>query len=186
MVQRENQSDVDVHAFGDERFHRSHTIFRRDHLDHQIGPVSDARPSSLAEIKPGDQVRVLGNRGADGLSYAAERIVSGSFLQFAGTINFINLAAGELVVKDLGTKKNISVRISADSIIRRLPSTMAASLAASYRQNGGRGALREPGRGGASEDLGQALDHLPAMPVTELKSGTPSWCRAHQGRSQDG
>ena len=48
---------------------------------------SDARSSSLAEIKPGDQVRALGNRGADGLSYAAERIVSGSFLQFAGTIN---------------------------------------------------------------------------------------------------
>ena len=106
---------------------------------------SDARPSSLAEIKPGDQVRVLGNRGADGLSYAAERIISGSFLQFAGTINSINLQAGELVVKDLGTKKNISVRISADSILRRLPSTMAASLAARYRQNGGRGAVGEPG-----------------------------------------
>ena len=132
---------------------------------------SDARPSSLAEIKPGDQVRVLGNRGADGLSYAAERIVSGSFLQFAGTINSINLQAAELVVKDLGTKKNISVRISADSILRRLPSTMAASLAARYRQNGGRGAVGEPGLGGASEDLGQALDHLPAMPVTELKTG---------------
>jgi hypothetical protein len=142
---------------------------------------SDARPSSLVEIKPGDQVRLLGTRSADGLSYAAERIISGFFLQFAATISSTNLQAGELVVKDLATKKSVIVRINADSVLRRLPPPIAASLAARYRQNGGRGAGGEPGRGGASEDLGQALDHLPAMPVAELKTGDAIMLSSTQG-----
>ena len=40
---------------------------------------TDAKPSSLAEIKTGDQVRVLGNKNAEGDKVAAERIFSGTF-----------------------------------------------------------------------------------------------------------
>ena len=146
---------------------------------------SDARPSSLAEIKPGDQVRLLGKRNADGLSYAAERIISGSFLQFAATMSSINLAGCELVVKDLATKKN---RQCQDQ--RRLgsPETAAAdsgfacgAVPAERRSWGSRRA----GRGGASEDLGQALDHLPAWPVAELRTGDAIMLSSTQG-SQPG
>lgn len=122
---------------------------------HRYAPDSmrfaDARASSLAEIQVGDLVRVLGTRSPDGASYAAERIVSGAFRQFAGTIASLNLTGGELVVKDLATKKNVTVRINAETLLRRLPAQYKA--------------------GGASQELGQSLERMPAMPAAELKAG---------------
>ena len=94
---------------------------------------SDARLSSLAEIKPGDQVRVLGDKSADGLSIVAERIVSGSFRQIAATISSVNAEAGELVIKDLATKKTLVVRVNSDSTMKRLPPALATALARRYQ-----------------------------------------------------
>jgi hypothetical protein len=121
---------------------------------------SDARPSSLAEIKVGDQVRVLGDKGGDGTSIVAERIVSGSFRQIAATISSMNAEAGEIVVKDLATKKTLTVRVNSDSTMRKLPPAMAAALARRYQPGAAKG-----------EDSGQTLDRLPAMPLSELKPG---------------
>jgi transcription antitermination factor NusG len=121
---------------------------------------SDAQPSSLAEIKVGDQVRVLGDKAGDGASIAAERIVSGSFRQIAATISSVNAETGEVVVKDLATKKTLTVRVNADSTMRRLPPAMAAAMARRYQPGAAKG-----------EDTGQTLDRLPAMPVSELKRG---------------
>ena len=121
---------------------------------------SDAQPSSLAEIKVGDQVRVLGDKAGDGASIAAERIVSGSFRQIAATISSVNAETGEVVVKDLATKKTLTVRVNADSTMRRLPPAMAAAMARRYQPGAAKG-----------EDTGQTLDRLPAMPLSELKRG---------------
>jgi hypothetical protein len=131
---------------------------------------SDARPSSFAAIQVGDQARLLGTKGADGTTYTAEIIISGSFGQLAATIVSVNQSLGEIVVEDLATKKNLTVRINGDSVVRRLPPQVAASLAARYRQNGSTGG-GEAAQRGASDDLGQALDHLPAVPVANLKPG---------------
>ena len=62
--------------------------------------------SSLAEIKLGDQVRVLGDKSGDGTSIVAERIVSGSFRQIAATISSVNAEAGEIVIKDPGYQED--------------------------------------------------------------------------------
>src|SRR3954453_12361972 len=43
---------------------------------------NDAKPSSFAELKPGDQVRVLGDKSGDVVN--AEMVVSGAFRNFAG------------------------------------------------------------------------------------------------------
>src|ERR1019366_58246 len=94
---------------------------------------SDARPSSLAEIKVSDQVRVLGEKAGDGASIAAERIVSGSFRQIAATISSMNAEAGEIVVKDLATKKTLTVLVNSDSTMRNLPPAMAVALARRYQ-----------------------------------------------------
>src|SRR5262249_7407607 len=48
---------------------------------------ADAKPSSIADIKTGDQVNVLGNRSADGATVTAEIIYSGAFRQIAATIS---------------------------------------------------------------------------------------------------
>jgi hypothetical protein len=121
---------------------------------------SDARPSSLAEIKVGDQVRVLGEKAGDGASIAAERIVSGSFRQIAATISSMNAEAGEIVVKDLATKKTLTVLVNSDSTMRKLPPAMAAALARRYQPGAPKG-----------EETGQILDRLPAMPLSELRPG---------------
>jgi hypothetical protein len=121
---------------------------------------SDARPSSLAEIKVGDQVRVLGDKGGDGASIAAERIVSGSFRQIAATVSSVNAEAGEIVVKDLATKKTLMVRVNSDSTMRKLPSAMAAALARRYQPGAATG-----------ESTGQMLDRLPAMLLSDLRPG---------------
>jgi hypothetical protein len=129
---------------------------------------SDARPSSLAEVKTGDQVRVLGDPSEDGTSIRAERIVSGSFRQIAGTISSLRAEAGEIIIKDLATKKPLTVRVNSDSTLKKLPLAMATTLARRYQPGGGEAAGAPAGSGG---DIGPMLDRLPAMPLAELKAG---------------
>ena len=54
---------------------------------------SDAKPGSFADLKVGDQLRVLGEKNADGTRIKAEAIVSGSFRNIAGVIKSIDASA---------------------------------------------------------------------------------------------
>ena len=106
---------------------KSSTIYRR----YAPGSVKfeDAKPGALADIHPGDQLRVRGDRSTDGLTVTAEEIVSGSFKNLSGTIVSLNPAGNSFVVKDLATKKNETVTVSSDSDVRNLPPEMAARFA---------------------------------------------------------
>ena len=46
----------------------------------------DAKPGTLDQIKPGDQLRARGTKNADGNELAAEEIVSGTFRNVAGMV----------------------------------------------------------------------------------------------------
>jgi hypothetical protein len=152
---------------------------------------SDAKPGSFAEIKVGDQVRVLGDRSGDGAGIKAEKIVSGTFRQLAATITSVNTAAGEIVIKDLATKKTVTVRVVPDTAMKKLPETTATMLARRYGPGGGlvdaQAGSGDPGgrRGGAGGarggDIGQMLDRLPAMPLSELKRGDAIMVSTTQG-----
>jgi len=126
---------------------------------------SDAKASSFGEIQIGDQARVLGDKNEDGTAIRADRIVSGAFRQVAGTISSVNAEAGEIVIKDLATKKALSVRVNSDSTMKKLPPPMAAQLARRYQP----GAPAAAQAGGP--DIGQMLDKLPALALAELKAG---------------
>ncbi len=89
----------------------------------------DAKKSTLAEIQPGDQLRALGNRSADGNEVSAEEIVSGSFRNIAGTVQSVDKAKNELTILDLATKKPVSIVIGGDSQMRKLPEMMAQRIA---------------------------------------------------------
>lgn len=95
----------------------------------------DATPSSLTEIKPGDQLRARGARSADGSEFAAEEIVSGAFRNISGTISNLDPAANTLTVMDLASKKPVVVKISAQSQILKLSPQMAQGLA--FQMKGG-------------------------------------------------
>ncbi len=104
--------------------------------------LSDAKPGKFTDIKPGDEVHVLGNKSADGTSIQAEKLVSGSFKQIAATITAIDATAGTVTVKNLANKDKkatVTIKITPDSTMRKLPAMMASMLARRYAPGAGRG-----------------------------------------------
>ena len=101
---------------------------------------SDAKPSALAEIKTGDQVRARGDKSEDGLKISAVEIVSGNFKTIAGVILSIDATAKEMQVRDLDTKKPVTVRLVADSSVKKIQPQLAQLIAARLH-----GELNAPG-----------------------------------------
>jgi hypothetical protein len=145
---------------------------------------SDAKPSSFADMKIGDQVRVLGDKTGD--TMVAEAIVSGAFRNFAGTVLSVDANAGEIKVTDLETKKPVTVKVNSDSLARRMPPMMAQMMAARRSAGATEGAPAAaptpppangvPGGGpagmrGGQRDIGQMLERMPALNLSELKPG---------------
>ena len=89
----------------------------------------DAKPSKLADIQVGDQLRARGNKNADGTEFAAEELVTGSFRNIAGTVTVANTADNSLTVMDLISKKPVVVKVTPDSQLRKLPQMMAQRIA---------------------------------------------------------
>jgi hypothetical protein len=163
------------------------TVYRRYSPD--SARFADAKPGSFAEIHTGDQARVLGDKSGDGGTIRAEQIVFGTFRQIAATVTSVNAATGELLVKDLATKKPLTVRVNSDTTLRKLPEMMAQMLATRFRSGnagapGGesaRGGRKGEGPGEANRagwagrgghgDVGTMLDRLPPLPLAELKPG---------------
>jgi len=141
------------------------TEYHRYSLD--SAKVSDAKPSTFAEIKAGDQVNVLGNKSEDGMTIRAESIFAGTFRQIAATIVSIDPGTGEMKVIDLATKKPLIVRVNSDSTMKKLPDDVAQSLARRYQAGARSGGNAAGGmRGG---DIGQLLERSPAIPLSDLK-----------------
>ena len=105
----------------------------------------DAKPAPLGEIRPGDQLRARGEKNADGSELTAKEIVSGSFRNISGTISSLDSAQSTITVHDLATKKNVAVKITSESQLRKLPAPMAQRIA--QRLNGSSGT-----NGGANGD----------------------------------
>ena len=108
-------------------------------------------------------MRVLGNKSEDGAAIQAEKIVSGSFRQIAATITAINPQTGELTVKDLASKKPLTIKVDADSTMRKLPEQAARMLARRYAP----GAQQAEGAGGPP------------------RSGTRRWTQRRRRRRPD-
>jgi len=133
---------------------------------------SDSAESSFGDIKSGDQVRVLGDKTADSLSVKAERVISGSFRQLAGTVNSVHSESGEIQIKDLASKKTVTISVNSASVLKKLSPVVAAALARRLHPQGDAPAGGPPaGRGGGGGDLGQLLDRLPAVALADLKPG---------------
>jgi hypothetical protein len=152
----------------------------------------EAQPAPIGAILPGDQLWARGTKNSDGTAIAADGIVSGSFLNIAGTILSTDNSASTLTVKDLATKKPVTIRISADAQMRRLDDKVAAFLAARLKsgqaggQGGGQGAasagngagggaqrsFSQSGGGGAGRmDLETILERAPVIQLASLQKG---------------
>jgi hypothetical protein len=163
----------------------------------------DAKPGPLSEIKLGDQLRARGMRSADGSELAADEIVSGSFRNIAGTISAVDAGAGTISVADLVSKKSVTIAITSDSQLRKLPPPMAQRIAMRLKGaladtspnapsatpstprpgetspgGGGFGAGR-PGGGGA--DFQQMISRMPPAKLTDLQKGDAVMIVATEG-----
>ena len=67
---------------------------------------SDAKTSTLAEIKIGDQVRARGDKTDDGGKVTAEEVVSGTFKTIAGVVLSIDAQEKVMQVRDLETTRS--------------------------------------------------------------------------------
>jgi hypothetical protein len=117
----------------------------------------DARPSSLGEIKVGDQLRAKGDKSEDGTRFTAEEIVTGTFRSIRGTVESVNASSNEIKVKDMVTGQTVTISISKDSMVRRIPAEFAQRLAMRGQRNGqgGGGAGAGGAQGEASADAGR-------------------------------
>jgi hypothetical protein len=123
----------------------------------------EAQPAPIGAILPGDQLWARGTKNSDGTAIAADGIVSGSFLSIAATILSTDTSSSTVTVKDLATKKPVTVRISPDAQMRRLDDKVAAFLAARLKgassAAGGRPSPGSPaggGGGGAPQGFSQS------------------------------
>jgi hypothetical protein len=89
----------------------------------------DAAPAPIDQIKVGDQLRARGTRNADGTQLTADEVVSGTFRNIAGTVSSIDASAGTITVMDLIAKKSITVKVTADTQLRKLSPAIAQGIA---------------------------------------------------------
>jgi hypothetical protein len=129
----------------------SKTAFKRfvgDSVKYQ-----DAKPGTLAQIHAGDQLQARGQKSEDGSSIQADEVLSGSFKNLSGLVASIDPATHTITLKDLATKKMVTVNVTPNSDIRRLPPQMAQMMASRTApgQGGGR-----PGGGNWNGGQGSA------------------------------
>ena len=158
-----------------------------------------AQPAPIEAIHVGDQLRARGEENASATELTADEIVSGSFRNISGLITSIDAANSSVTVKDLLTKKNVTIEIPADTQMHALPEMMARVLAARLKgqapakgaaqwsqqgggqagqangqanwKAGGNGALRGAAHAGGSNGMQQMLSRAPAIRFTDLKKG---------------
>jgi uncharacterized protein DUF5666 len=157
------------------------TILRRYASDSV--KFDDAKPASLDQIKPGDQLRARGTRSADGSELAADEIVSGTFRNLAGTISALDASAGTITVQDLVSKKSITVRITAESQLRKLPAPMAQRIAMRLKGTSteGQSSAPTPSGAGSTANVGQT-----AKPSSPPSGGVESGGSGGMGRPGGG
>ena len=175
----------------------SSTVIRRYALD--SAQFDEAKPSTLQEIHPGDQVTARGDRSPDGAELSAQEVVSGSFPIIAATITSVDTGSSTINLHDLSSKKTVLIKITQDSQLRRVPAEMAQMFAkrlkgptgaptAATASSGSAGDDQKvrpasppggtgPGGNGASAhsgggpDFQRLLDRLPTTSLADLHKG---------------
>jgi hypothetical protein len=173
----------------------------------------EATPAPMDAIHVGDQLRARGAKSADGSEIAAEEVVSGSFRNVSGLIATADAAAATITLKDLATKKTITIHVPADAQLRRIPDRMAQMLAirlkggsaasawagsgAGQRTGGvqgggmgngaaasGQGGSQWAGAGSGGGDPQQFLSRAPAIQFADLKKGDAVMVVSTDGASE--
>lgn len=163
--------------------------------------------STLDQIKPGDQLRARGAKGADGTTLEAAEIVSGNFMNLAGAIQAVNADASTITLTDTTTRKPVVITVTPDSELKKLDPAVAQRIAARLSgakrpggasggapsDAGGAGAppaggdrpAGSPGRGpgGGGADFQQVLARAPSVTLKDLQKGNMIIVVATEGQT---
>ncbi|MDE3200758.1 MAG: hypothetical protein KGN79_07535 [Acidobacteriota bacterium] len=166
---------------------------------------ADAKPAPINAIQPGDQLRARGEKSPDGSELAASEVISGTFRNISGLVSSINTADGTFVVKDLMTKKDVTVKVPRTAQMKQLPEQMAKMLAAAMkgeangRAPGGARPAGGPPMGNAGEaspsmermhaqgrsnELQTMLSRAPEITIADLKKGDAVMLVSTQGSNE--
>jgi hypothetical protein len=163
----------------------------------------DAKPGTLDQIKPGDQLRSRGTRTVDSSELAADEIVSGTFRNIAGTVVTTDQGNNSVTVMDLLSRRPVTLKITTDSQMHKLPPMVAQRIAMRLKGitpgGGADGAAAAGGppkmanaetppngngpgrRAGAPPDFQQMLSRMPTVTVTDLQKGDALMVVATEG-----
>jgi len=165
----------------------------------------DAKPGTLDQIKPGDQLRARGTKSEDGKELAAAEIVSGTFRSIPGVMVATDAGNNTLTVTDLASKRPVTLKIGPDSQLHQLPAMFAERIA--MRLKGGAPGTSAPGpqagpgahaqggqarqgsfgggqRPGGAPDFQAMLNRMPAVTLGELTKGSAVMIVATEGTEQ--
>ena len=178
------------------------TIIRRYALDSI--KFDDAKPGTLGQIKPGDQLRARGTKSEDGKELTAAEIVSGTFRSIVGLVVASDGGNNTISVTDLATKRLVTLKMGPESQTHQLPAMFAQRIAArlkgsaqggpgqtgggaTHAQAGGNqpgGAAGNGSRPGGAPDFQQMLNRMPVLNVGELSKGSAVMIVATEGTPQ--
>ncbi len=152
---------------------------------------SDAKKSSFDDLKVGDQLRAKGDKSEDGARFTPDEIVTGAFRTIGGSVTSVDAATGEIKISDIQSKQPLTVVVSKDSTIKRLPADFMKGPggpgggpgAGGPSPQGAGGGPRPAGPGGPAQggpggpgggggpDIQRLIESAPATTLAELKPG---------------
>jgi len=127
---------------------------------------NEAKTSSIEEVKVGDSIRALGDKSEDGATIKAEKIVTGSFQTVGGTITAINAEKGEITINNVLTKKDVTIAVAKNSILKKFPAEMAQRMVQFQAMQAGGGITPGGGQGN-----GAVRPPRPARPAGQETAG---------------
>jgi len=160
----------------------------------------DAKPGTLVQIQPGDQLRARGARNVETGELSADEIVSGRFRNVAGPVVATDAASNSVTVQDLLTQSHVTLKLAPESQLRNLPPMVAERIAmrlkggsppnaangpaqnTETRSGAGSGSSSDGGRRpGGAQDFQQMLDRMPPVTLADLQKGSVVMAVATEG-----
>jgi hypothetical protein len=160
----------------------------------------DAKPSTFADLKVGDQLRALGDRTEDPLRFNPQKVVTGSFRTVGGVVKEIDAATGEIKIAELEKKTPLTIVIKQDAVLRRFPAEFGmgmgprpgggpapagggqpAAAGNGQPRPAGAGGPGGPGRPGGGFNINDMLERLPTISIADVKVGDTIIVSSTQG-----
>ncbi len=131
---------------------------------------ANAIAGTFADIRVGDQIRVLGDRV--NARVTAEEIISGTVARMVGTVERVDASRSEVVVKDSQTGKSIVIALLPATTLRRVPADFAETLGRTEQRRGGGENLTEAQREAQREQRAARRRERESQGTAATQSGT--------------